>query len=533
MKADDVPGTQSVRTAEVIATLSLATDLGIGVALEHGLQSTLVAARLSERLGVDDGTARDAYYLTLLFYVGCTAGAELATDVFGADDSLTTFATPVRFGGRAEMARGMLRVVAPPGGSVLTRASQLAHGLPRLAREFKGHVAASCEVAHMLSDRLGLPAGLGGLFAFIDERWDGKGTSGRVSGDGIPLAVRIAQVARDAMFHGMVGGPGLAATVVGDRAGAAFDPSIARLLANDVEEILAFEPGTSAWDASLAAEPSPALDLEDEAIDSALAAMGAFADLTSSYLVGHSAGVSRLAAIAAKAAGLGDAEVVTVRRAGLVHDLGRVAVATRIWNAPFRLEVDDWEQVRLHPYHTERVLSRSPSLAELATVASAHHERLDATGYHRGMPAAALTRPARLLAAADAYHAMTEPRPHRPALSSERAAEAISAEASEGRLDHDAVAAVLVAAGQPVPRMKRPAGLTEREAQVVALLARGSQTKQVATALGISVKTADRHIQNAYAKLGVSTRAAATLCAIEHGLLAWGELPMEPPTGTS
>ena len=314
------------------------------------------------------------------------------------------------------MARGMLRVVAPPGGSVLTRASQLAHGLPRLAREFKGHVAASCEVAHMLSDRLGLPAGLGGLFAFIDERWDGKGTSGRVSGDGIPLAVRIAEVARDAMFHGMVGGPGLAATVVGDRAGAAFDPSIARLLANDVEEILAFEPGTSAWDASLAAEPSPALDLEDEAIDSALAAMGAFADLTSSYLVGHSAGVSRLAAIAAKAAGLGDAEVVTVRRAGLVHDLGRVAVATRIWNAPFRLEVDDWEQVRLHPYHTERVLSRSPSLAELATVASAHHERLDATGYHRGMPAAALTRPARLLAAADAYHAMTEPRPHRPAL---------------------------------------------------------------------------------------------------------------------
>ncbi len=531
MKAGDAPGSQSVRAAEVIATLSLATDLGIGVPLEHGLQSTLVAGRLGERLGVDVGTARDAYYLTLLFYVGCTAGAELATDVFGADDALTTYATPVRFGGRAEMARGMLRAVAPPGGSVGRRIAQLAHGLPRLAREFKGHVAASCEVAQMLSDRLGLPAGWGGLFAFIDERWDGKGTPGRVSGDGIPLSVRIAQVARDATFHGMLGGPGLAARVVGDRAGAAFDPSVARRLVDDVEEILAFEPGTSAWDASLAAEPSPALGLEMGAIDSALAAMGAFADLTSSYLAGHSAGVSRLAAAAAKAAGLGDAEVVTVRRAGLVHDLGRVAVATRIWNAPCRLEVDDWEQVRLHPYHTERVLGRSPSLAELATVANAHHERLDATGYHRRMPAAALTRPARLLAAADAYHAMTEPRPHRPALSSERAAEALSTEASEGRLDHDAVAAVLVAAGQPVPRMGRPAGLTEREAQVVVLLARGSQTKQVAAALGISVKTADRHIQNAYAKLGVSTRAAATLCAIEHGLLAWGELPMEPPTG--
>jgi HD-GYP domain-containing protein (c-di-GMP phosphodiesterase class II) len=517
----------------VIATLSLATDLGIGVPLEHGLQSTLVAARLGERLGVDDGTARDAYYLTLLFYVGCTAGAELAADVFGADDALTTYATPGRFGGRAEMARGMLRAVAPPGGTVLTRAAQLAHGVPRLAREFKGHVAASCEVAHMLSDRLGLPTGLGGLFAFIDERWDGKGASGRVSGDAIPLGVRIAQVARDATFHSMVGGAELAARVIGDRAGAAFDPSVARLLATDVEEILAFEPGTSAWDSSLAAEPLPPLALADEAIDTALAAMGAFADLASSYLVGHCAGVSRLAALAAEVSGFGDREVVTVRRAGLVHDLGRVAIATRVWNSPGRLEVDDWEQVRLHPYHTERVLTRSPFLAELATVASAHHERLDATGYHRGMPAPALSRPARLLAAADAYHAMTEPRPHRPALSAERAAKVLSTEASQGRLDHDAVAGVLVAAGQPVPRMERPAGLTEREAQVVGLLARGSQTKQVAAALGISVKTADRHIQNAYAKLGVSTRAAATLCAIEHGLLAWGKLPMEPPTAAS
>jgi HD-GYP domain-containing protein (c-di-GMP phosphodiesterase class II) len=431
------------------------------------------------------------------------------------------------------MARGMLRAITPPGGSVLTRAAQLAHGLPTLAREFKGHVAASCEVARMLSGRLGLPAGVGELFAFIDERWDGKGTPGHVSGDALPLAVRIAQVARDAAFHHMLGGAELASRVVADRAGAAFDPSVARVLTDNASEVLAFEPGASAWDACLDAEPSPGLGLEGEGIDSALSAMGAFTDLTSSYLAGHSTGVSRLAALAAEATGLPDCDVVTVRRAGLVHDLGRVAIATRIWNAPGRLEVDDSEQVRLHPYHAERVLSRSPALSDLATVAGAHHERLDGSGYHRGTSAAALTGPARLLAAADAYHAMTEPRPHRSALSAQRAAEALATEASEGRLGRDAVAAVLAAAGQPVPRMEHPAGLTEREVQVVALLARGRQTKQVATALGISVKTADRHIQNAYAKLGVSTRAAATLCAIEHGLLAWGELPMEPPTGAS
>ena len=185
--------------------------------------------------------------------------------------------------------------------------------------------------------------------------------------------------------------------------------------------------------------------------------------------------------------------------------------------------------MRLHPYHTERILSRSPFLAALAPVAGAHHERLDGSGYHRGTAGAGLTLPARVLAAADAYRAMTEPRPHRTPLPPERAADELAREASAGRLDADAVTAVVEAAGQQLPRVERPAGLTEREAEVVSMLARGLQTKQVAAALGISVKTADHHIQNAYRKIGVSTRAGATLFAMEHGLVAWGELPMGRP----
>jgi DNA-binding NarL/FixJ family response regulator len=135
-----------------------------------------------------------------------------------------------------------------------------------------------------------------------------------------------------------------------------------------------------------------------------------------------------------------------------------------------------------------------------------------------------------LLAAADAYHAMIEPRPHRGPLPPERAAQTLADEAGAGRLDPDAVTAVVEAAGYAPPRLARPAGLTEREVEVLALLARGLQTKHVARALGISIKTADRHIQNAYRKIGVSTRAAATLFAMEHGLVAWGELPMVRPT---
>jgi DNA-binding NarL/FixJ family response regulator len=134
-----------------------------------------------------------------------------------------------------------------------------------------------------------------------------------------------------------------------------------------------------------------------------------------------------------------------------------------------------------------------------------------------------------VLAAADAYQAMTELRPYREPLPAEQAADELVREAGAGRLDADAVTAVVEAAGQQAPRLERPAGLTEREAEVVGLLARGLQTKQVAGALGISVKTADHHIQNAYRKIGVSTRAAATLFAMEHGLLAWGELPTARP----
>jgi HD-GYP domain-containing protein (c-di-GMP phosphodiesterase class II) len=236
--------------------------------------------------------------------------------------------------------------------------------------------------------------------------------------------------------------------------------------------------------------------------------------------------VAELAGAAAHACGIDAAGVAGIRRAALAHDLGRVAVHPRAWQKAGPLTADEWEQVRLHPYHTERVLSRSSFLRALAPVACGHHERLDGSGYHRGATGADLPFPHRLLAAADAYRAMTEPRPYRDALAPERAAGELARETRAGRLDADAVTAVIEAAGQQAPRLERPAGLTDREAEVVGLLARGLQTKQLARRLGISTKTADHHVQNAYRKIGVSTRAAATLFAMEHGLVAWGELPI-------
>jgi HD-GYP domain-containing protein (c-di-GMP phosphodiesterase class II) len=515
-----------VRVAEVIAALSLATDLGIGVPLEHGLHSTLVGMRLCERLGVDAETASQTYFGCLLFYVGCTAPADIGEEDFGADDALTTYATPAKFGSPPEMVMGMVRALTPPGTPALERAWRMARGLPKLARGFKGVVAAICEIAEMLSDRLGLPATYSQLFRQGGERWDGKGIPGRASREQIPLPVRIVHVARDAAFQRMLGGPEFAARVVHERSGGAFDPAIADRVAEEAEGILALDDEASAWAEVLAGEPSPQLTLEGEAVERALAAMGDFADLASPYLVGHSRGVAELAGTAARICGFGASDLTNTVRGALIHDLGRVAVPVRIWNKAGPLTADDWERVRLHAYHTERVITRSPFLSTLAPVATLHHERLDGSGYHRGAAAPELSRPARLVAAADAYHAMTEPRPHRQALSPSEAADILGEVARAGKLDADAVAAVIEASGQRAPRIERPAGLTDREAEVVQLLARGYQTKQVARALGISVKTADRHIQNAYAKIGVSTRAGATLFAMERGLVAWGEFPI-------
>jgi HD-GYP domain-containing protein (c-di-GMP phosphodiesterase class II) len=522
------PRAERARTAEVIAALSLAADLGTGLPLEHGLESTLVAMRLGERLGVDDETALQTYYACLLFYVGCTADAEIAAELFDGD--LHSSFTPAMFGSRGEVMRGLMRAVPPPGTPMPVRAAYIVRRLPKVARTQRRHLAAICEVGEMLTERLGLPAPVHSLFAGFTERWDGKGAPRGTKGDEIPLAVRIVHVARDATYQRLLGGTEIAARVVRDRGGGALDPEVAGALADHATEILGAGPAEAPWDETLAREPGAGLVLEGDAIERSLAAIGDFADLVSPYLVGHSSGVAELASAAAARCGL---DPTHVRRAALVHDLGRVAVHARIWQKPGPLTVDEWEQVRLHPYHAERVLSRSPFLAELAAVASAHHERLDGSGYHRGTPGAALSLEARLLAAADAYHAMTEPRPHREALPAERAAEELAREVGAERLDADAVTAVVEAAGQRAPPLHRPAGLTDREAEVVGMLARGLQTKEVARALGISVKTADRHVQNAYRKIGVSTRAAAALFAMEHGLVTWGELPIARPGSRS
>jgi HD-GYP domain-containing protein (c-di-GMP phosphodiesterase class II)/DNA-binding CsgD family transcriptional regulator len=268
------------------------------------------------------------------------------------------------------------------------------------------------------------------------------------------------------------------------------------------------------------AEPALRVTVSGDGFDAALLAIADFVDLKSPYTLGHARAVAELAAATASRLNLSEDEIGVLRRAALVHDLGRLGVSNAIWDKPGRLGVGEWERVRMHPYLTERMLHQSPALAPLGEIAVQHRERLDGSGYPRGLSGGAISRPARILGAVDAYQSMRELRPHRAALDPDMAAAELQADARAGKLDAEAVAAVLAAAGHDIPRRHEwPAGLTNREIDVLRLLARGLSSKQIATELVITPKTARNHIEHIYTKIDASTRVGASLFATEHGLL--------------
>ena len=274
------------------------------------------------------------------------------------------------------------------------------------------------------------------------------------------------------------------------------------------------------WDALIAGVPGLQRPLSERELDTAVEAVADFTDLRSPCRVGHSRGVASLAAAAGDLLGLPIGDLRTLRRAGLVHDIGTHGVPATILDKPGPLHGTERERMRMSAYYTARTLSRPPALARIGAVASLASERLDGSGYHRGLSGAAIPVAGRILAAADAFHAMIEPRPYRAALTVKQAAAELRAAVRRGQLAADAVDGVLTAAGQrPGERRSGPAGLTPREVEVRTLVARGATTRQVARALGITAKTAGTHLERIYAKIGASSRSTATLSALQHGLL--------------
>jgi HD-GYP domain-containing protein (c-di-GMP phosphodiesterase class II) len=514
------PPPAPLRLAELVAALSLATDLGTGQPMEHALRVCLLSVELGGELGADEQELCDIYYLALLRALGCVADAHRVAARFGdellanAQLSLMDSAQP------GDVLALLLRHVGESE-PALRRARMIMAALAAGPGERDEIITAHCEVAEQLARRLGMRDTVARGVTQVFERWDGKGSPGRVRGEASLRAARIVTLARDAELFDRLDGADGAARVIRERSGSLYDPAVAECFCRRAAMLLHAADAENAWEAVLAAEPGPRPLLTPAARETATRAVADFVDLKSPFTAGHSSGVALLAAEAAERIGLSEPETTSIRQAGYVHDLGRVGISTAVWDKPGPLTTSEWERVRLHPYYTERVLARPKALAPIAAIAALHHERLDGSGYYRGIPAAMLSVPARLLAAADVYHALTERRPHRMAHTPEASADLLRAEARAGRLDPDAVQAVLAAAGHRVVPVRRewPAGLSEREVEVLRLVARGLANREVAKRLSIAEKTVGHHIQHIYNKIGASTRAAATLFALQHDLL--------------
>jgi HD-GYP domain-containing protein (c-di-GMP phosphodiesterase class II)/DNA-binding CsgD family transcriptional regulator len=492
-------GVERVRLAEVLAALSLATDLGMGQPLGHAIRCSLIATRLADELGVGAGERQDTFTVGLLRYVGCTADAAEVAAVAGDEIAVALAVAPFVMGevGQEQRAAGI-------GGIEQVKAAAM---------------TAHCEAAASLAGRLRLGEGVVAALRHGFERWDGGGHPTGLAGSAIPLPTRIAVLARDVELWARGGNLDATWDMVRARRGRAYDPAVVDVFCAVGEHVLAEVAGAD-WGQLLAWEPIPTW-IPQQRLDELLVVLADFADAKLPYALGHSRTVSRLVGAAAADLLADDAVATRVRQAGLVQDLGRVGVSNRIWDKPGTLSLGEQERVRLHPYLSEQVLTRSPLLRPLAPLAGAHHERLDGSGYYRGVGAPQLSTAQQILASADVYAALVHPRPHRPALAPAAAMAELIGQSRDGRLHPRAVSAVLAAAGEPVgARPDRwPAGLTDREVAVLRLACRGTTKQAVGQQLGISAKTVSRHLENAYLKIGVSTRAGAALYAVAHDLL--------------
>lgn len=506
-----------VRLAELLVPFSAVADLGMGLPAGSAARAALVAVELARRCGCPEPQVADVFHATLLQHIGCTAYSHEASLLFADEISVKRASLATDFTRRREILLGYLPRItreSPPGERLRTVRSAVL----RSGSMTQGYQRANCETAAMIAGRLGLSDGVraGLLDAF--EWWNGRGGPRGLAGDGISVVSRFINVAGYAVFFDGIGGPGAACAAIAQRAGGYLDPAIAAVFTARAGELLAESAAGDVSDRLLAAEPGPPVTVGD--VDAVLRVFGEAVDLKAPFLHGHSTAVSALAEGACARLGLADEQVTAARRAALVQDVGRVTVPSSVWEHPGPLGSDAWLQVRLHAYHAEQILCRCPPLAELAPLAGMHHDRLDGSGYHRGAAGAQIPTVARVLGAADAFRALTSERPHRPALSSDRAAAVLRAERDAGRHDGDAVAAVLAAAeGRAAVRPTRPSGLTQRQVEVLRLMARGLSNRAIAAELVISPRTAEHHVQDVYARIGVSSRAAAALYAMEHGLL--------------
>lgn len=517
--ARDNDGVQT-RLAETLIALSGVGDLGRERRAGAAARSAFISCRVARTMGLSNDEIRDAFYVALLQHVGCVGYAQEAAAIFAGRDielnhigSITDFADPADF----------FKTFIPEltaGVDLVTKIRLLAAALTKAPRLGPTIHRASCEVASVTAERIGLGEGVVRSLRQVEEWYDGKGGYLGSAGTAIPVVARVVLASMTATIFHEFGGPDAARRVVAKRAGRQLDPDVASAFAEHGREIL---DALDAYDveAELAdEEPAPYMMVDDACLDQLALAFGQIVDLKVPSSYGLAQRAFDLADGAARALGMDDDAAAPIRRAAALRDIGKAAVSNRVLEKTGPLSPSEQDEYDLHVFHTQRVLARARQLAPEAELAAMHHEREDGSGYYRGIRGAGISRGGKVLAAVDAFLDATNPRSG-DARSVEDACRQLVTWADRGVLDKEAVRAVVVAVEGSGRRVKheRPAGLSERQIEVLRHITRGMSNKQIAAALVVSPRTVEHHVQDIYLKIGVSSRAAATLFAMQHDLL--------------
>jgi len=413
---------ETVGVSEVLAALSFALDLTEGQPFGHALRSCLIGMRLADKIGLPLQDRRDLYYALLLKDVGCSSNAARVHELFGGDDRRAKRDLKrVDWSRYFEAAQYALAHVAP-GMSWLQRARRVARLAGAGTRAAHELVAARCNRGAQIVRDLGFGPTVSDAVLSIDEHWNGRGEPRGLRAGQIPIHARVMGLAQTLEVFSVLENPGTASALVKARRGTWFDPTL-------IEAAIAIEPELTKWaalddrglqDAVRAVEPGDAVLLAGPGtLDRIASAFAAVVDAKSPFTADHSRRVTELVVKVAETLGLDEAERVQLRRAALLHDLGKLSVPNSVLDKPGPLSPQEWETVRLHPYYTQRILERVTGFQALAYVASSHHERLDGKGYFRGLKGEQVPLGARILVVADIYDALTSERPYRPAMSRE------------------------------------------------------------------------------------------------------------------
>jgi putative nucleotidyltransferase with HDIG domain len=439
-----------LRLSEVLSGLSYALDMTEGQARGHSARSCLIGMRLAAALDLGDDTRSSLFYALLLKDAGCSSNAARVAALFGADDA--TVKSSRRLTDTASAAQAVLHVLrtAGAGDSLPERGRHIAAVLRSGRAGARSLVELRCERGAAVARAIGLDEVAARAILDLDEHWDGGGYPDGLRGEDISLAGRVLCLAQTAEVFWQRGGAHAACTIARERRGTWFDPAL-------VDALLSTERDHEFWrsletpDVTSLEPPDHVLAADDSRLDRVAHAFASIVDAKSPYTAHHSEGVAAIAMELASSLDLDPGLRPTLQRAALLHDIGKLGVSSRILDKPGPLTAQEWETVRRHPRWSMEILDRVGAFHDVARIAAAHHERLDGSGYYRGLTAEHLDRPSRILAVADVADALSSYRPYRRALDPDEVLTVMRLDAGR-RLDPDALSAL----GHVLPEWRRP-----------------------------------------------------------------------------